>query len=144
MVSQKACKVKNRRGCIYISGGNTIKTIKNNASEVQEYLLDGNKNSEVSRFIFRARSMTLNIKTQKSWKYSDMLCVGCGVNSETGDEILSCKELNEGENEEYIQTLFYDMFYSGKTSEMSEVAKILMKRLKVRDKILEEQEQESN
>ena len=111
---------------------------------IQEYLLDGNKNSEVSRFIFRARSMTLNIKTQKSWKYSDMLCVGCGVNSETGDEILSCKELNEGENEEYIQTLFYDMFYSGKTSEMSEVAKILMKRLKVRDKILEEQEQESN
>ena len=83
-----------------------------------------------SRFIFRVRSMTLNIKTQKSWKYSDIM--------------LSCKELNEGENEEYIQTLFYDMFYSGKTSEMSEVAKILMKRLKVRDKILEEQEQESN
>ena len=48
-----------------------------------------------------------------------MLCVGSGVNSETGDEILPCKELNEGENEEYIQTLFYDMFYSGKTSEMS-------------------------
>ena len=36
------------------------------------------------------------------------------------------------------------MFYSAKTSEISGVAKILMKRLKVGDKILEEQEQESN
>ena len=30
------------------------------------------------------------IKTYKTWKYDDNLCVGCGVNVETVDEILTC------------------------------------------------------
>ena len=33
--------------------------------------------------------MTLDIKTQKSWKFKDKLCIGCRVNCEMGDEILS-------------------------------------------------------
>ena len=40
--------------------------------------------------------MTLNIKTQKSWKYQDKICVGCGVQNETGDEILICDGLSDG------------------------------------------------
>ena len=79
--------------------------------------------------------MTLNIKTQKSWKYSDKICVGCGVNSETGDEILSCTGLIGNTNDKITQSLVYDMLYTGKINEM---AKSLMLRLKVRDKILEE------
>ena len=39
------------------------------------------------------------------------------------------------------QTLFYDLLFTGKTSEMSEVAKILMKRLKLRDKLMDEEEE---
>ena len=84
--------------------------------------------------------MTLNTKTQKSWKYSDLLCVGCGVNSETGDKIIKCIGLNEGEKKDFIQILCYDTCYSGKNSEILEVVKILMKKLKVRDKLLKEQE----
>ena len=80
----------------------------------------------------------MNIKTQKSWKYYDKLCVGCGVNSETGDEILSCNGFIDKENDKITQSLSYDMLFSGKTSEMTEVAKIIMNRLKVRDKILQE------
>ena len=115
-----------------------ISHIKYDDLQIQEYLLDGNRNTDVSKFIYKARSMTLNIKTQKSWKYSDKICVGCGVNSETGDEILSCTGLIDNKNDKITQSLYYDMLFSGKTSEMTEVAKTLINKLKVRDKILEE------
>ena len=44
-----------------------ISHIKYDELCIQEYLLDGNKNIEVSKFIYKARSMTLDIKTQKSY-----------------------------------------------------------------------------
>ena len=102
--------------------------------------MDGNRNTEVSKVIYKARSMTLDIKTQKSWKYEDKLCIGCGVNMETGEEILLCTGLKtEQEKDGKIpQAVFYDLLFTGKSSEMSEVAKILMKRLKVRDKLMDE------
>ena len=106
--------------------------------QIQEYLQDGNRNTDVSKFIYKARSMTLNIKTKKSSKYSVKTCVGCDVKSETGDEILSCTGLMENTSDKINQSLFYDMLFVGKSSEMAEVAKTLMKKLKVRDKILEE------
>ena len=56
---------------------------------------------------------------------------------ETGEEILLCTGLK---TEKVPQTVFYDLLFIGKTSEMSEVAKILMKRLKVRDKLMDEEE----
>jgi hypothetical protein len=120
-----------------------ISHIKYDELCIQEYLLDGNKNIEVSKFIYKARSMTLDIKTQKSWKYNDKLCIGCGVNYETGEEILLCTGLKtEQEKDDMVpQTLFYDLLFTGKTSEMSEVAKILMKRLKLRDKLMDEEEE---
>jgi hypothetical protein len=39
--------------------------------------------------------MTLNIKTQKSLKYSDNICVGCDMNKKTGDEIISCSGFSD-------------------------------------------------
>ena len=47
--------------------------------EMQEYLLGWNKNINASKFIFKARSKTLDIKMQKKWKYEDKLCSGCKV-----------------------------------------------------------------
>ena len=38
--------------------------------------------------------MSLEIKTNKRWKYSDVLCVGCAEKEETMDEILMCQSLN--------------------------------------------------
>ena len=52
--------------------------------------MEGNKNINVSKFIFKERSQTLDIKTQKKWKYDDKACVGCNVREETGEEILNC------------------------------------------------------
>ena len=55
----------------------TISHIKYDDLQMQEYLMDWNRNTEISKFRFKARSMTLNLKTQKSWKYSYSLCVLC-------------------------------------------------------------------
>ena len=70
-----------------------IKDILYSKLEMQEYLVDGDRNNNISKVIYKARGMTLDIKTQKKWKYSDTLCSGCLVNEETGEEILRCENL---------------------------------------------------
>ena len=104
------------------------KTTKQNISHIkyeeltlQEYLLDGNKNVKVAKFIFKARSMTLDIKMQKKWKFSDTICVGCGVNDETGEEIISCSGYGDT-SDLGSKLLLYSAFYYGTTSEMAIVA----------------------
>ena len=69
-----------------ISGQN-IAHIRYDKLCMQEYLLDGNVNTKMSQLIFKARSMTLDIKMQKKLKYSDTTCVGYGLNDEMGQEI---------------------------------------------------------
>ena len=76
---------------------------------MQEYLLDGNVNTKISQLIFKARSMTLDIKMQKKWKYSDTTYIGCGRNNETGQEILSCDRYVDGKDE--IQKMPYCTVY---------------------------------
>ena len=101
-----------------------IAHIKYKELNMQDYLLDGNVNSTISKLIFKARSMTLDIKMQKKWKYSDIFCFGCGVNSETGQEILSCKGFNEDmENLETLEKtpLLYSLFYYGSTKQLGKV-----------------------
>ena len=85
--------------------------------EMQQYLSE-NKTTMISKFIVKARSCTLDIKTQKAWKYEDKTCVGCELKEETGNEVLNCELL-------------------GNYSKMFLCAKEMMKRLKVRQKIIE-------
>ena len=63
-------------------------------------------------------------------------CVGCGVNIETGDEAINCSGFADNKKEN-IQRKSYQLFFDGTVSEMSEMAKELIRRLKVRDKLLE-------
>ena len=58
---------------------------------MQEYLVEGSKNPKISRLIFKARGRNLEIKTHKKWRYEDEICVGCGENIESEDELLHCK-----------------------------------------------------
>ena len=51
-----------------------IQNINYSKLVMQEYLADGNRNLEVSKVIFKARGMVLDIKAQKGWKYDDKLC----------------------------------------------------------------------
>ena len=98
---------------------------------IQEYLLGGNKNTSVAKFIFKARSQTLDIKMQKKWKYEDKLCIGCNTKEETGEEILSCIHFGKE------QSLKYDMFYSESSSDMIKVANCMIKKLKMRQTIID-------
>ena len=74
-----------------------ISHIKYDDLQIQEYLLDRNRNTDVSKFIYKAR---------KSWKYSDNSCPGCGVKKETGNKILPCTGLMENTNDKIYQSLF--------------------------------------
>ena len=70
---------------------------------------------------------------QKRWKYDDTLCSGCKVKEETGEEILMCSSF--GEN---IENVTYSWFYKDCVNDQISEAKVLMKRLKRREKIREE------
>jgi hypothetical protein len=103
--------------------------------EIQEYLLCGDRDINISRLILKARGLTLDIKTQKKWIYSDRLCSGCTLNDESGNEILFCKSF--GKN---IQKISYSWFYRESVSDQILVAQIMMKKLKAREKLREEQD----
>ena len=49
-----------------------ISHIQHSALRMQEYLLEGNKNTEMSKLIYKARGMCLDLKTQ-SWIYQQPL-----------------------------------------------------------------------
>ena len=110
-----------------------ILNIQHTKLEMQEYLLDGDRNIKVPKLIFKARAKTLDIKVQKGWKYDDLLCSGCQVREESGDELLFCKSF--GENSENIT---YSWFYSEKAQEQVSAARLMMAKLKARERIREE------
>ena len=99
--------------------------------ETQEYLAEGNRNTELSKVIFKARGMTLDLKTLKKWKYKDDICVGCGKKSETVEEFLSCPGLREncvGDN------LSYTCVFGENVADMVVLASKIKRRLKLRQK----------
>ena len=66
-----------------------------------------------------------------------ILCIGCGIECETGDEIISCKGLSDNNDDLVSKPMFYNWFYVGTASDMVELAKVMRKRLKVREKLIE-------
>ena len=110
-----------------------ILNIEHTKLEMEEYLLDCDRNVKVPKFIFKARSKTVDIKVQKSWKYDDKLCSGCKQKEESGNEILFCKSY--GEN---VKNITYSWFYSENVQDQVSAAKLMMEKLKVRKRIREE------
>ena len=107
--------------------------------EIQEYLLEGNKNTELSQLIFKTRGKNLEIKAHKKWKYKDNICVGRGIKDETEEEFLSCPGLSE-QNENIENNISFNLVYGKSVKDMLRVATFVRKRLKTRWKILEEKE----
>ena len=110
-----------------------IKNIKYTQLKMQDYLAEGDRNILVSKTIYQARGMTLNIKMQKKWKYEDIQCEGCKVNIETGEEILKCEKLGRNENQ-----ADYTWFYSDLLTKKIMVGKVMVKKLQKRKQIREE------
>ena len=90
---------------------------------MQQYLLDGDRNRNISNLIFKARGKMLDIKLQKKWKFEDKWCSGCHENEESADEILTCKSF--GENNENVR---YSCFFSEQVSDKILVAKIMAEK----------------
>ena len=101
---------------------------------MQEYLLEGIKNTEMSK----ARGMCLDLKTHKTWKYKDEICVRCEQHSETGDLFLYCSGYGEAKQDKEIKDMQYNIFCYGSSSDMHLLAKVISRRLKIREKMLEE------
>ena len=55
---------------------------------------------------------------QKKCKYSNSICIGCGINNETGEEIISCSGYGET-SDLGGKPLLYSAFYYGTTGEMA-------------------------
>ena len=103
--------------------------------EIQEYLLEGNQNTEISKIIFKARGQTLDIKTQKKWKYEDLLCVGCGIEIESLAEFLTCSSC--GNMKQNLSRQSNSVFGDGSVQDMVMVAKEIEKRLKISQNLIE-------
>ena len=96
-------------------------------------MAEGDRDVRLSKLIFKARGWTLDIKVDNKWKYDDAKCSGCKKNEETGEEIMRCTNL--GENDENIN---YNWFFEDVSTQVK-AAKILMKKLKIREKLIEEE-----
>ena len=103
---------------------------------MQEYLASGFCSVKLARIIFKARSLTLDIKSQRKWKFTDKWCVGCHIREETGQEILICEKLNF-ENSEAEDQINYDAFYSNDIKKIVTAGKLIENGLRKRTKILE-------
>ena len=104
---------------------------------MQEYLVAGCKDNRISRLIFKARGRNIDIKTHKKWKYDDDMCVGCGKNVETEDELLQCQGL-KGDSEDKSEKYAYTSFFGECIKSMVKLAKDIIRRLKIRKKILDD------
>ena len=110
-----------------------IKDIQYKELKMQDYLADGDRKISVSKVIYRARGMSLDIKMHRRWKYEDIKCVGCQEKSETGEEILQCDKLGLNENQAQ-----YSWFFSSLVSKQRAAGKVMVEKLKKRKRIREE------
>ena len=76
----------------------------------------------------------MDIKTWKRWKYDDDLCVGCCEKSETIEEILICKTLDEKEGTENAD---FNCLFGQSQCEIFKLGTELMRRLRKRENLLE-------
>ena len=104
--------------------------------EIQDYMISGECSTKMSRIIFKARSQTLDVKTQRKWKYNDKACIGCKRKEETGQEIMICENLNN-ENRIATHPINYGAFFDKNLTNMVKAAILIDKALKRRQMILE-------
>ena len=105
--------------------------------EMQEYLKEGNRNTRMSKIIFKARGKNLEIKMHKKWRYSDVICVGCGEKVESEEELLLCDGFL-GNKEIPTENIKYSWLFGSSVSLMVKVAKSIEMRLKVRKSLIED------
>ena len=91
----------------------------------------------MSKIIFKTRGKNLEIKMHKKWRYSDVICVGCGEKVESEEELLLYDGFL-GNKERSTENIEYSWLFGSSVSLMVKVAKSIEMRLKVRKSLMEE------
>ena len=100
---------------------------------MSSYLKNNQKKSS-SQIIFSIRSRTLNKKEFQPWNYEDNLCGQCKIFAETMEHFCKCGAYNS-ETENTWTDIFID-----NPERQFEIAEIVEKRLKIRQTILDKEE----
>ena len=103
--------------------------------EMSEYL-KRNQNNKLSKYIFKIRSGTLDLKDWCQWRYEDNLCVGCGTKAETMTHFMACNVYSVGNSSEKL--LDWRDIYENNMDKQIEVAKEVERRFSRRETLLEE------
>ena len=74
---------------------------------------------EDAQLIFKLRCRTTETKVNLKGKYDNLECGACGLEEETQQHILICKELNSDKND---QELKYDKIFNGNVVEKLKIA----------------------
>ena len=102
--------------------------------KMSDYLFQ-NKQTSTTKIIFGVRSGTLDIKIWNPWKYTDLLCVGCGLEDETITHFVTCEAYGETSHCDNLQEM-----YNSNAFVQSEIAHKVKKRLEIRERIIEADE----
>ena len=113
-----------------------IANMEHKKLELQDYFIGGHCTNKMAKLIFKARSQTLDIKSQRKWKYQDKTCIGCEKMEESGEEIMLCEKLNIGNRTADIP-IRYNWFFSDNIHDLVKAGKILNDSLKRRQEILD-------
>ena len=103
--------------------------------EIQEYLLEGNRNTVLAKLILKARGRNIDIKGHKKWKFDDDICVGCQLRQECEQELVDCPGFKSDEIRQ--EDIEFSVVFGQNSSEMFKLALIIQSRLKMRKKILD-------
>ena len=102
---------------------------------MSEYL-KRNKNSKLTKVIFKVRSGTLEIKDWCQWRHENNLCVGCELKTETMTHFMQCSAYSV-ENRS-TQMIDWKSIYENNMDKQLEVAIEVERRFKIRETLLEE------
>ena len=99
--------------------------------KMSDYLFE-NKESSITRIIFSMRSGTLDLKVWNPWKYSDLLCVGCGKVDENIAHFTCCETYGEETKCDNWKDIYIPNVHV-----QYKIAQNVRKRLQLRETILE-------
>ena len=97
--------------------------------------LERNRDEQLTKFIFKTRSGTLDIKDWYQWKYENNLCIVCQTKAETMDHFMNCSAYNVEKKSE--QTVNWKGIYENDIEKQSIIAKEVKRRFVLRQSLLE-------
>ena len=107
---------------------------------MKRYLLpsEAKQNKEESQLIFKLRSKMTDLKMNYKGIYDSYECEACGLEDESQDHILKCKEiLKISKEEDNIPN--YERLFQGTVQEQVSIARIFQKHIKIKEKIIKQE-----